>query len=630
MANYVKQTWTDNVTPVDKSHMDTIENGIFAAVPADAVTAAATRVVQNLLAGADAQPAFKIVGDGTHSWGPGGATAPDTVLGRTTVGRLQLNGTGFWMNGGAFRALSAAASDGFNYRPATAGGALIDSLVGAEGFSRFWIDANGKLSWGTGAGAQDATLQRTAANTLTVNNTLRAVTDVYAQDGAATQVRIGNSSGLPSLAFGSALDTIMSRIAAGAFGFNGGLYVQAAPLGIGFSFNPASFVANNMAFQATVTGETVRWSVKHGGLMEWGPGGAAAVDTNLYRSAASELATDGTFNLTGAGGAGQRLYLYKLTNTRYGIGLGTADFRIFYASNGVLTFGTMSTTDGTTYTELERIDAAGKHWFGAALDTNLYRSSAGILKTDGQMQAVNGFQASSGSLELTLGSLYLYSNTAKIFLGAASDTNLYRAAAAVLKTDGALQVGTSTLTGGVVKTTTSAYSAGPPASPGDGDIWIATAVGVNGERWTFQYNAGSASAYKWEFLGGSDVEVEDDGTVTALSTTYVLGTAGTGSPQSLTLARGGDYLVGHACSTVVPAGGITCTIGMRATGVADRNGQQISAVAGTTLCATAFQTRMNGITAGGTITPVYSLSSTASGSMQMQVRKLWCRPVRIA
>jgi len=29
MSIYTKQTWTDNVTPVDKAHMDTIETGIF-------------------------------------------------------------------------------------------------------------------------------------------------------------------------------------------------------------------------------------------------------------------------------------------------------------------------------------------------------------------------------------------------------------------------------------------------------------------------------------------------------------------------------------------------------------------------------------------------------------------------
>jgi hypothetical protein len=60
---------------------------------------------------------------------------------------------------------------------------------------------------------------------------------------------------------------------------------------------------------------------------------------------------------------------------------------------------------------------------------------------------------------------------------------------------------------GTVKVTTSALSGGPPASPADTDVWIATAVDASGARWSFQYNAGSASAYKWEFIGGAPVSV---------------------------------------------------------------------------------------------------------------------------
>jgi hypothetical protein len=55
------------------------------------------------------------------------------------------------------------------------------------------------------------------------------------------------------------------------------------------------------------------------------------------------------------------------------------------------------------------------------------------------------------------------------------------------------------------KITTSSFSGGPPGSPTDGDIWIASSVDGNGTRWHFQYNAGSASANKWEFIGGAPI-----------------------------------------------------------------------------------------------------------------------------
>jgi hypothetical protein len=50
--------------------------------------------------------------------------------------------------------------------------------------------------------------------------------------------------------------------------------------------------------------------------------------------------------------------------------------------------------------------------------------------------------------------------------------------------------------------TTSPLSGGPPASPDDGDIWIATGVDATGSRWQFQYDAAESTAYKWKFIGG--------------------------------------------------------------------------------------------------------------------------------
>lgn len=51
------------------------------------------------------------------------------------------------------------------------------------------------------------------------------------------------------------------------------------------------------------------------------------------------------------------------------------------------------------------------------------------------------------------------------------------------------------------KVTTGLLSAGPPAGPADGDIWIATNV-QSGTRWQFQYDASEVTANKWKFIGG--------------------------------------------------------------------------------------------------------------------------------
>jgi hypothetical protein len=87
--------------------------------------------------------------------------------------------------------------------------------------------------------------------------------------------------------------------------------------------------------------------------------------------------------------------------------------------------------------------------------------------------------------------------------------------------------------------TTSALSVGPPASPSDGDIWAATAVDANGTRWAFQFNAGSGSAFKWEFIGGFPQAVSPVGSITTASAVPVDLTGG----PTLTLARAGDYMI---------------------------------------------------------------------------------------
>lgn len=93
---------------------------------------------------------------------------------------------------------------------------------------------------------------------------------------------------------------------------------------------------------------------------------------------------------------------------------------------------------------------------------------------------------------------------------------------------------------------TSAMSGGPPASPVDGDIWIASAVDNNGTRWQFQYNAGSSSAYKWEFIGGAPTAL----LYAASGKAFNYASFSTASPwywyptfSTWTVPRSGDWLV---------------------------------------------------------------------------------------
>jgi hypothetical protein len=105
---------------------------------------------------------------------------------------------------------------------------------------------------------------------------------------------------------------------------------------------------------------------------------------------------------------------------------------------------------------------------------------------------------------------------------------------------------------GLPKITTSAFSAGPPASPANGDIWNATGVDGGGAVWTFAYNAGSSSAYKWEFIGGTPFTTiaGASGLINAGYAVSAPNWYSPGSGYNYTIARPGDYLLRDGVATV--------------------------------------------------------------------------------
>lgn len=84
-------------------------------------------------------------------------------------------------------------------------------------------------------------------------------------------------------------------------------------------------------------------------------------------------------------------------------------------------------------------------------------------------------------------------------------------------------------------------SGGMPLLLIDGMEVAYVADSTNGILWHLKYNAGSASAYKWEYLGGPPMwDTTTPDSPTASLTYAALGNAG---PQ-ITLPTPGDYMVG--------------------------------------------------------------------------------------
>lgn len=135
-----------------------------------------------------------------------------------------------------------------------------------------------------------------------------------------------------------------------------------------------------------------------------------ASDTNLYRSAANKLKTDDNFEANTliafpTGGAGTTAIATWIS--------GGTENPFSISNDGVLRWGTSTT----------------------AFDTNLYRYGANLLKTDDTFLSAAGIiaQQNSGG-EINIGA-YGPSGEAAITFGNSHDVNLYRSAADVLKTD---------------------------------------------------------------------------------------------------------------------------------------------------------------------------------------------------
>lgn len=109
-------------------------------------------------------------------------------------------------------------------------------------------------------------------------------------------------------------------------------------------------------------------------------------------------------------------------------------------------------------------------------------------------------------------------------------------------------------------------SSTPPGSPVDGQLWY-QGVATGGAVWAFRYNAGSSSAYKWEFVGGPPSLLQ-------AGTTYVLGAGATmvADSQLATFGglRAGDYVwscIARISSSASPAS-FTYNYGPMVNGVA--------------------------------------------------------------
>lgn len=182
--------------------------------------------------------------------------------------------------------------------------------------------------------------------------------------------------------------------------------------------------------------------------------------------------------------------------------------------------------------------------------------------------------------------------------------------------------------------TVSDFASGPPSSPSSGDIWIGANVDGNGTRWQFQYNAGSASAYKWEFVGGGIMLFPtNDPNVLLNALTSTGSTQGLGwtifyhSSSTLTLARAGVYAVSGSYN-LLTSGAASITLGPSWTSDITGNHWVSDSVSASSWTGVDFADTLISVSANDTV--CLGLASSAPGNVAVRWNAGGITPIRIA
>lgn len=228
-------------------------------------------------------------------------------------------------------------------------------------------------------------------------------------------------------------------------------------------------------------------------------------DTNLYRASANLLKTDDTFaginigalpaGLTDesifiqkSGESNRRLQVLGDGKIQWADGTNTPDINLYRASAGILKTNGSIQMVGNVYVDIGGVGGGTGVYFGSGIDVNLYRSAADVLKTDDQFQAGSFVVAQQNtSNEVALGHNGVGASPGMYF-GNGGDTNLYRSTSNVLKTDDTFLVATALVTGTAVGL--------PSLTAGWIGISNATAPGANATSGGILYCESGALKYR--------------------------------------------------------------------------------------------------------------------------------------
>jgi hypothetical protein len=170
------------------------------------------------------------------------------------------------------------------------------------------------------------------------------------------------------------------------------------------------------------------------------------------------------------------------------------------------------------------------------------------------------------------------------------------------------------------------YTGSLPDKASDGQRIDFVADATNGAVWTLKYRVGSASAYKWEYLGGAALFASSDSAAEDVtSTTFVAPTTKLG----ITLPLSGDYMieVGDASWHTVAGAGLYHSYAIGATAALDADAAQTFQAVGSVDTFEHYRPRRKNGLAGGSLVETRVRVSAITGKW----RRPWMRvtPIRL-
>jgi hypothetical protein len=169
------------------------------------------------------------------------------------------------------------------------------------------------------------------------------------------------------------------------------------------------------------------------------------------------------------------------------------------------------------------------------------------------------------------------------------------------------------------------YGTTLPGSPVDGQEYVLVdSTTAPTFQWRFRYNAGSASTYKWEFVGGAPAFNS-----TGLTST----TAGVWQypAAAWTLARAGDYLL-RVIVRMNQTSGVAATgnVGFALNGAQSGANATSGSWATGTQAPVALESKLSALAAGTTVGLAFYSTSVAGSSISYDTVGFTLTPVRVS